>query len=130
MSARRPAESPPAEEMEVQVKDRLPPVGTGVGHQPVAPLVEAEVGRDLGREGQQLAEYRLTVGALGVPGRREVAGRDDEDVGRGLGREVVEGHRVGAAPDDLRGNLARDDLAEDAVNGHESLAVWPATPRS
>src|SRR5713226_358009 len=88
------------EEMDVDVIDHLPA------------LRPAEA---LRRE--QAAAERLGVRALHRHHRRDVALRDDQDVHRGLRVDVLEGeHRVVLVLD-VRGLLARDDAAKDAV-GH------------
>src|SRR2546425_1133022 len=44
-SSRRPGHRPPAQQVEVQMKYRLAPVGVGVHHHSVAPLGDAGVAR-------------------------------------------------------------------------------------
>src|SRR5438094_1484025 len=71
-SSRRPGHRPPAQQVEVQMKYRLAPVGVGVHHHSVAPLGDAGVARHLAREPEQPPERMRDLGV--VECRDEVRG--------------------------------------------------------
>src|SRR5688572_11748415 len=72
------------------------------------------------------AQDRLVAGT-GLGERRQVPFRDDHEVHWGLGSDVVEGEHVVVLVHLAAGNLARDDLAEDAV-GHSMAPISRARP--
>ena len=53
--------------------------------------------------------------------RGDVPARDDQDMQRRLRVDVLERHQLIVLMDELAGNLAADDLAEEAV-GHSPCA--------
>src|SRR6266545_5841434 len=112
-SAGRPAHRPAAEDVEVEVVDRLAGGLAHVGHHPEA-AGDALVARHLvdgadqaGQQGGVVVGDHLEAG--------EVLGRDDQDVGRCLGVDVAEGDHPVAVEDDVGRQLALGDLAEQAV---------------
>jgi len=123
---RRPAEGAPAEEVHVEVEDRLPRLAPRVGDEPVAGSVEARPGRHLGGELEDVAEKRGTILAGGVAHGVDVSRRDHEHVRRSLRMEVAEGNRVFVARDDLGRDLARHDPAEDAIVSHRLPVLVPS----
>ncbi len=121
-SARWPSEPPSTQQMEVDVKHRLPRAFAVVDDEAVAVGVEAEVVGEGGGADEGFA-HRHCVGFGEVVERGDVASRDDEDVRRRLRVDVVEGDRVGVFEDFLRGDLAVGDAAEQAVSvaGHAGI---------
>lgn len=79
-----------------------------------AEICEPALARDRRGANRQSSEKTL-VGRGNVGETRDVLLRDDQHVGRGLGRDVLEREHTLVFVDLLRGNLARDDPAEDAV---------------
>src|SRR5688572_19636776 len=73
-----PPERPPAEDVQVEVRDLLPAVPAGVRDQPPAPP-EALRARDAGRDREQASAERLVVE---VVERGDVLARDDQHVRR------------------------------------------------
>jgi hypothetical protein len=112
--AGRPGERAAAEDVEVYVEDRLARARARVDDGAVAALRESFLGGDARRGEEESAEEGL-VGVGGVGERGDVAARDDEDVGGGLRVDVAEGEGVLVRVDDLRGDFARGDLAEETV---------------
>src|SRR5712692_3125204 len=78
--AGRPGHFAPAQEVEMEVVDSLPPVDSGVGHEAVAAGIEAELRGHFRREREQAAEQRRPRLALCIPDRGEVIGWNKEDV--------------------------------------------------
>src|SRR5258706_6077278 len=70
--------------------------------------------REPGGDGQHAAQHRRVLGPA-VSERIDVRFRDDHEVDRGLRIDVVEGEHVVVFVDFLARDLARDDLAENAV---------------
>jgi len=107
------------EHVQVDVEDELVGVRVHVHHRPPALVGEAPLLGQLGRGREQVAHGGCILGC-DVVQRRDVLLRDDEEVLRRLGLDVLEGERIGVVVDDLRRDLLLDDLAEQAV-GHRVL---------
>ena len=103
-----------AEQMQMEVVDSLTAFRAGADDNAVA-LAEAMLARDGGGGGEQVSEKshvaRLRFGQGG-----QVLFRDYEDVLRRLWVDIVKGKDGVILEDFLRGNLAGDDFAEDAVH--------------
>src|SRR4029077_2333305 len=105
-----------AEEVQVQMKNRLARAGAVVEHSAI-PREQEEFLGQLARRHLQLAEQRL-VARLGVVQRGEMFLRAKENVRRRLRVDVFKGEHVVILIDELRGNLFRRDFAKQAVGVH------------
>src|SRR5690606_230342 len=115
-SARRPAELPAAENMQVEVLDALPGIGPGIGHDPVSVNIEAQLRGHGSGELHQPAQQLLTFRAAGVADGRNMPGWDDQDVLGRLRVGVPECQRIIGTLDDGCRDRSRDDPAEDAIH--------------
>ena len=125
-SARWPPERAAAQNVEMEVIDRLSGVGSGVDHHPKAVLLHASRCRYPARRQQKPPEQRLVL----RPCRRQVIEmlpRDNQDVGGRLRIQVVEGDQVRLIQQLVRRDLSLGDFAKDAV-GHKLLP--PSRPQS
>ena len=111
---------------EVDVEHCLPGAAVAIEHRPVAVLRVPLILGDLCGARNQSAHHRR-VPFLDVVQRRDVPAGDDEHMERRLRIDVLERQQLVVLVDDLRGDLAVGDLAEQTVVGH----VWPryASPR-
>jgi hypothetical protein len=112
-----------AEEVDVEVVDRLSALGAGADDDSIA-FAEALFARDCGSGEQEAAEQWL-VGGLRFGQRCQVLFRDHQNVGGGLRLDVMEGENRVVFKDLFRGNAARDDFAEDAVRVQVSPLCCP-----
>ena len=115
--SRRPLHGAAAEQVDVEVIDRLPPVGTGVDDQAVARCGEALLFGDLAGFEQQVAEQGAVLGSGVLHAGDDFLG-DDEDVRRGLGLDVAESQTIVVLIDDVGGNFAADDFAKNSLFAH------------
>ena len=116
-----------AEQVEVQVEDALPGALAVVRDQPV--VLETEVARDGGGPRDDLADPGASPSA-GVGEPADVLPRNDEDVRRGLRRDVVERVDLVVGVDLLRRDLARRDPAEEAVASFDPPHLRARAPRA
>src|SRR6266545_4880502 len=107
-----PRHRAPAEQVQVQVKHRLPAVGVRVHHHAITSHRDPFLVRQLAREAQHFPE-ELRV--FGLVERGDVRRRDDQQVRRRLRVQVREGEQPIPPLHDLRRHLPRRDLAEDAA---------------
>jgi len=101
-------------DMHVQVEHALVGSRTVVDHDPKTVLGEALLVSDLPGRPEEVAEQFLVV----LPGIRETPDPglgDDQDVDRGLGRDVPESQAVVVLVDPIRGDLPAEDLGKDVV---------------
>src|ERR1051326_676040 len=112
--ARRPREVATAEDVDVYVEDRLARARAGVDDGAVAFVGVARVACDARGDAQEVAERGL-VGLFRLVERGDLRAREDERERRGLRVDVAEGDGALVLVNLRRGNLPRDDLAEDAV---------------
>src|SRR5690349_2590111 len=120
--SRRPGEAAAADEVQVDVEDRLPGVAVGVEHHPEAAGRNAALFGDGGRAPRQLADNRVVLRRQLVE-RRDVALGDDEHMRRGLRLDVFEGQDAFVLVHDLGWQLAVDDLAEKTVRHYARMAT-------
>src|SRR6476660_1237895 len=113
-SARWPGELPAAEQMEMDVEDRLSRTGARVHDGAIAGGDPLRSGNLRGGE-HEPAHHR---GIRRLVERSDVLLRDHEDVRRRLRIDVAEGDRVLVLADDLRRDLPAHDAAEQAGVGH------------
>lgn len=113
-SAGRPAHRPPAEDMQVEVKDTLAGVGPAVGDDPEARVGDPRQASGAGGEEEKVAEeFAVLCGALG--NGNHVSTRDDQQVHRSLRVEILEDHGALILEDDAGSGATRGDTAEDAL---------------
>jgi len=105
---------PAAEQVDVQMVDRLAAVGAGVDDQAVA-VGKVLCAGDFAGGVEELAEA-LGVVLRGVRVRSDVVFGDDEDVDRRLRIDVGEGEGVLVLVDAGGGDFAGDDFAEEAAH--------------
>src|SRR5215470_3305428 len=107
-----------AEQMQMNVKYGLAGVAVGVEDRPKAAGQPSLLG-ERGGPSDQLAHDAI-VARLDVVQRCDMPLRHDEDMGRRLRIDVVEGEDAVVLVDDRSRHLALDDLAEKAV-AHDTL---------
>src|SRR6187551_4133341 len=114
----------PAEQVEVQVENALPRIGSHVRDETPARLVDplgaGEMGRSLGDVGQHRS---VLVGE--VLERRDVVLGDQQDVRGRLRIQIPEGDHPIGLPQDLGGDLSGGDLAEDAAAVVHAASLMP-----
>ena len=92
-SARRPCQAAACQHMEVQMLDALAAVGAHVGDNAVTVLGHAQLAAQVRNNGIDVAQQGGV--ALGQGGSRvNVLLGDDQEVGRGLGVNVVESQQL------------------------------------
>src|SRR5258708_1297423 len=87
--SRRPAQSPPAQQMQVQVKNRLAGAGPYVIDRAIA-FLDPALSRDLGCDQLAVAQ-QLCIAILGLLESHNVLFRDDQQVSRRLRIDIFEG---------------------------------------
>ena len=110
----------PAEQVQMDVEDRLAGVAICVEHGAKAARVQAPLLRNGCRSPHHLA-HNSVVSRLKVVQRVDVPLGDDEHVRRCLRVDVVEGEQTIVFVHDGAGNLASDDLAEQAIRHTETI---------
>jgi len=120
-SARRPAHLATAQQVQVDVPDRLPGAGIAIEIEPVAILGNALGGGDLGRCQHHAADQPGIVGGQIVE-RADPALGDDQHMHRRLRVDIAKRQQLVVFPHDVGGNLARDDLFEQLL-GHLALPM-------
>ena len=107
--------------------NRLAAVSPLVHHHAIATVLEAEVTRNLCGHRQEVpGQWRVCLVDLGNPAN--VAHRDDQDVRRCLRGKVMKGDHMVVAVNDVCGNVAGSDPAENALRhniGSAIVTVWP-----
>lgn len=103
-----------AEQVQVEVEDGLSGAGADVEDGAIAAL-DAALASDAGGGELALAD-QFSIFGLRFLQSGEVALGDDEDVRRGLRVDVLEGEGVLVLVNLLGGDLAGDDLAEEAIH--------------
>ncbi len=120
--AGRPMHWPAAEDVKMEVRHRLTTIGVGVHYHAIALRRDSRLLRDIAGKSQQFPEHpRIFCIVEGA----DVSRRDDQDVGRCLRIEVLEGQHAVAALHDRGRNLAGGNLAKDATGAHN----WPSARR-
>src|SRR5690606_10840653 len=110
------AQPPAAEQVHVEVVDLLAAMLVAVDDQPV-PLLQALLLRYLRRRREHAAQRGLVLGPDVVGGGDQRAGHD-QHVGGRPGADVTERRDEIVLVDDVRRDLAADDLAEDRLLWH------------
>jgi hypothetical protein len=108
-----------AEHVKVKVIDCLAPVFPGVDHDPIALLGKPFFAGNPGREQEQVTEP-VVVGRVFY--RRNVPPGNDQKVRGRLGVDVSKRQRVIRFGNDIRGDLAFRNTAEDALL--RSIRPW------
>jgi|GEM_PF-2711993 len=104
------------------MKDRLPRVGAGVHHDPVAGLGEAPlVGESPGQEAKP-TEKRVIVGRQIVEAR-EVPAWNEEQVNGSLGLDIFEGHKLLVGEHNFCRNCSDGNPTEEALVHPRNLAL-------
>ena len=103
-----------SEEMDVEMKHRLPRVRAYVKHGPVS-LLDVSLARNLGR-GQVTATDHFGVLSLRLFQPGKMFSWDDQHMRRCLRIDVFKGKHVLVLVDFLGGNLAAENAAEEAVS--------------
>ena len=105
----------PAEEMQMQVKDRLPGVGVGVEDEAITRIGHTFTLRELARETGKLTNHRWILhGGHGG----NVLARNYENMHWRLRIDVAERDTVFRLGNDFGRDLLADDPAEEARVGH------------
>ncbi len=108
---------PPAEKVQMQMKNGLPTILSSVDHRPVSgrrnSLLPRERRRKHGHSAEQLA-------VSDVVERADVLSRHDHDVDGRLRRDVAKREIVRGIGHHLGGDLSPHDPAEDAFVSHSS----------
>ena len=85
-----------------------------VEHEPITDLLQPQLSRHLGGFQQKMAEHAADLRS-GLGDARDGFPGNDQDVRRGPGVDVLEGHHLVVFIDDRGGKLARDDLLEQGL---------------
>ncbi len=109
--AGRPGHGAAAENMAVEMRDRLARIGAVVNHQSKTALGKAEFGGDFGGFQQQVTENPRIVGVGSEDAGDRFSG-DDQDVDGGFGVGVMEGHDLVVFIDDLRRDITINNFLE------------------
>src|SRR6188768_2079937 len=111
---RRPCQTTPGQQMQVDVEYRLPGVAVGVEHGAESTLGVAMLGSDGGGTPEHRA-YQRVVSGREVVDRRDVLRRHDQHVQWRLWIDVAKGDERVVPVNHLRGDRAGDYAAEQAV---------------
>src|SRR5262245_61656802 len=120
--SRRPGHAPPAEQMQMDVKDRLSRVAVRVEHSPVAAGRDTAVLGDRRSAPHDRADDAVVV-CLELVQRVDMTLGYDQHVYRRLRVGVLEGQQLLVLEDDLAGNLAAHNFAEETVGHSQILSV-------
>jgi len=101
----------------MQVKHFLPGVSPVVDHQPVAALGDALFAGNLGCDNEHTPQRRFVFRGRVVDGGDGLIG-DDQDVNGRLGVDVSESRHLVILVNDVGGDFAFDDFAENGFVGH------------
>ena len=93
--------------------DRLSGLRTAVDHDPVAVLQAALLSQTIGEVDRATHQRGMCIGSIGERG--DMLGRDDEEVGRRLGVDVCKREEPLRLRDDVGGQAAACDAAEETV---------------
>jgi len=123
-SSGRPAEHAPTEQVKMDVKNRLARVFVAVEDKTIAFLRYAKAPRDL-TGGKDKASHKRGMPFLNVVRRGDMLAGDDEDVNGGLGADIPKGDQIGCLENNVRGDFAGGDAAEETVfyRGHGELLL-------
>src|SRR5262245_8579605 len=106
----------PADEMQMNVEDRLSGFSIGVEHRPIATRGDATLRGDRRRAPNEFT-HELIVGGAWIVQWLDITPRHDEHMRRSLRVDIVERDDLVVLVNDRRLNLAVHDSAEQAV-GH------------
>ena len=96
------------------MKDRLPRVGAGVHHDPIARLGEAPLRGELPGQAAKLTKERVIVGRQIVEAR-EVPAWNEEQMKGCLGLDIFEGHKLFVGEHNFCRNCSGGNSAEEAL---------------
>lgn len=113
MSARRPRHVSAAQNMGVEMVDRLAGVGASIYDHPISPI-QTLLPSDVSGQSENLAQGRW-IARMGE--RNDMLPWDDQNVDGRLGVQVAKGYRRFALRHQSRRDLAADDLAENTGRG-------------
>src|SRR5215208_6478571 len=116
-SARWPSHPAATQQVHVDVKDCLPRISIRIHHRSVARIRNTFSLGDLRGEERQATDQ---LGVAHLVERFNVLARNDDDVGRRLWIDVVEGHAMIGLGDQFRGDFLPNDSAEKTFIGHAS----------
>ena len=102
-----------AQEVDVEMKNRLPRSSTYVKHSPVS-LLDVPLARNLGRRQVTAADHFGIFGLCFLQSGKVLLG-DDKYMRRRLRVDVFKGQHVRVLVNLLGGNLAAENAAEEAV---------------
>jgi len=102
------------QQMQMKMQHGLTGVRTVVGEQPVPRIIQFSVGGNAGRGGHEIAQQGI-VCAVDRRNTRHVPAWNQEDVGIGLGRKIVERHDGVRLVDELRPEFTGRDAAKYAI---------------
>jgi hypothetical protein len=105
---------PAAYEVEVQVKNRLPGIRTGVYDQAVPGLIKTGFSSQA-VSGKKHVTEQFTVGRFGFIHGYDMLLRDDQDVHGGNRAGILETDKGLIAMEDIGGNISGNDPAEGAA---------------
>ena len=115
-SPRRPVEVPAAEQVQVQVWHRLAGARLAIDNEAIT-VGDAEFLRQLGRDEMQVAQ-QFPVFRFDILMRPDDLARDDQHVHRRLRIDVAKRQAAVILMDNVRGDLAIDDLLKQIVLHH------------
>jgi hypothetical protein len=106
----------PADQMQVQVKNYLTGMGTGVDNQAVAGFLDAFLPGNLAGNREKVA-HELLVAWLQIVGRFDMLVRDDKHVCWGDGMDIPESSYLVVTVHFLTGGFSPDDFAKYTIGG-------------
>jgi hypothetical protein len=106
----------------MKMVDRLPRTRIGVEHNPITVRSNTSLSCQPGSK-QEYVSYQLLVIRFEIKARWNVLPGHDEDMNRGLGVDVLEGHKLIVLMDDRRRDFLLGDLAEEATHRNRDPAV-------
>lgn len=103
-------ESPPAHQVNVQVENSLSAPRSGVDDRPISFGIDLARARQFGRNRYKVPEQRFVSGRRFIQ-RRQMFSRDNQEVNRRLGIQILKGHNHFI----FKNNLGRDGVINDAA---------------
>lgn len=111
-----------AQDVDVQMGNRLPAVHPVVDDQPESGFQKIEFPGDFLRSQEKGSQQKL-IAIAGLREARDVLLRNDQGMDRGLGSDVVKGQKQAGFVDDFGGDLAVDDFFENRFHGERIGAL-------
>ena len=115
-----PTEGPPAQQVEVQVIDRLPALAVTIDHKAEPTIRDSDLSRDPVRHQQQVSEQPI-ISLVRIEECRQVLTGNNQDMDRRFLVNIFEGDRLLVLIDNLPWTFSVGDLTKET--GIHSLAL-------